>query len=124
MDLRYAGLIWVNTEDAGLPPMELAEAVFCNFVLKHPEGTPQLMTDILVTPPVARKEPTPIYLHGQTLEDDYRWMREKDSPEVISYLEAENAYTAGAMVGTEELQAKLYKEMLSHIKETDESVPY
>src|ERR1700737_4229241 len=81
------------------------------------------MTDILVTPPVARKEPTPIHLHGHTLEDDYRWMREKDSPEVIAYLEAENAYTAAAMAGTEELQAKPYKEMLSPIKETDESVP-
>src|ERR1700738_4574204 len=49
------------------------------------------MTDILVTPPVARKEPTPTHLHGHTLEDDYRWMREKDSPEVIAYLEAGNA---------------------------------
>ena len=82
------------------------------------------MTAIVVKPPVARKEPNPTYLHGHTLEDDYRWMREKDSPEVIAYLEAENKYTAAAMAGTAELQAKLYKEMLSHIKETDESVPY
>ncbi|WP_213803627.1 S9 family peptidase [Granulicella sp. dw_53] len=82
------------------------------------------MTAPAVNPPVARKEPTPTTLHGQTLQDDYRWMREKDSPEVIAYLEAENAYTQAAMAGTEELQAKLYKEMLSHIKETDESVPY
>jgi oligopeptidase B len=111
-------------ENAGLPQVELAEVVSCNFVLHHPEGTPQLMTDILVTPPVARKEPTPTHLHGHTLEDDYRWMREKDSPEVIAYLEAENAYTAAAMAGTKEFQTKLYKEMLSHIKETDESVPY
>ncbi len=77
-----------------------------------------------LTPPVARKEPTPTTLHGFTLEDDYRWMREKSSPEVIAYLEAENAYTSAAMKPTEELQAKLYAEMLSHIKETDESVPY
>ncbi|MCU1322954.1 MAG: Oligopeptidase [Acidobacteriaceae bacterium] len=82
------------------------------------------MTDIVVLPPVARKEPTPTHLHGQTLEDDYRWMRQKESPEVIAYLQAENAYTAASLAGTEELQAKLYKEMLSHIKETDESVPY
>src|SRR5215831_14381347 len=51
-------------------------------------------------------------------------MRDKDSPEVTAYLEAENAYTAAAMAGTEEFQERLYKEMLSHIKETDESVPY
>src|SRR5260370_11638714 len=82
------------------------------------------MTALAVNPPFARKEPTPTHLHGHTLEDDYRWMRVKESAEVIAYLEAENAYTQAVMEGTEELQAKLYKEMLSHIKETDESVPY
>ena len=82
------------------------------------------MTQSTVTPPVARPEPTPTTLHGQTLEDNYRWMRDKSSPELIAYLTAENEYTASVMQSTEELQAKLYAEMLSHIKETDESVPY
>jgi oligopeptidase B len=82
------------------------------------------MTQNLITPPSARKESTPTTLHGHVLEDDYRWMRDKTSAEVISYLEAENAYTDSAMEPTKELQAKLYAEMLSHIKETDESVPY
>jgi oligopeptidase B len=82
------------------------------------------MTLSTVAPPSARKEPTLTSLHGQTLEDDYRWMRDKASPELIAYLEAENAYTQSVMASTEELQAKLYAEMLSHIKETDESVPY
>ena len=82
------------------------------------------MIEIAAKPPVARKDPTPTTLHGQTLEDDYRWMRDKSSPEVTAYLEAENAYTSAVMKPTEELQAKLYAEMLSHIKETDESVPY
>ncbi len=50
-------------------------------------------------------------------------MREKSSPEVIEYLEAENRWTEAEMASTTELQAKLYAEMLSHIKETDESVP-
>ncbi|MDQ2833518.1 MAG: S9 family peptidase [Acidobacteriota bacterium] len=76
------------------------------------------------TPPVARKEPTPTHLHGHVLEDDYRWMRDKGSPEVLAHLEAENAYTLSVMKPTEQLQAKLYAEMLSHIKETDVSVPY
>jgi len=75
-------------------------------------------------PPVARRDPTPTPLHGITLHDDYRWMRDKDSPEVIAYLEAENAYTEAFMAPTAGLQARLYAEMLSHIKETDESVPY
>src|ERR1700735_3075284 len=82
------------------------------------------MTQSLVTPPSARKESTPTTLHGYVLEDDYRWMRDKASPEVTAYLEAENAYTESVMTPTKKLQAKLYAEMLSHIKETDESVPY
>jgi oligopeptidase B len=83
--------------------------------------TPSRLT---AQPPVARREPTPTTLHGVTLQDDYRWMRDKESPEVIAYLNAENAYTAAAMAPTADLQATLYAEMLSHIKETDESVPY
>lgn len=74
--------------------------------------------------PTARRDPKSILRHGQTLSDEFGWMREKSSPEVISYLDAENAYTAAMMEGTEELQAKLYTEMLAHIKETDESVAY
>lgn len=77
-----------------------------------------------LTPPIARQDPTPTTLHGHTLEDNYRWMRDKDSPEVIEYLQAENQYTLSQMAPTTDLQAKLYAEMLSHIKETDESVPY
>lgn len=77
-----------------------------------------------VNPPVAARRPHPTHLHGQTLEDDYFWLREKESPEVIAHLEAENAYTAARMAGTEALQERLYREMLSHIKETDTSVPY
>jgi len=82
------------------------------------------MTQSTIRPPRARQEPTPTTLHGQTLEDDYRWMREKSSPELVSHLEEENAYTLSVMASTERLQAKLYAEMLSHIKETDESVPH
>jgi oligopeptidase B len=82
------------------------------------------MTQSTIRPPHARQEPTPTTLHGQTLEDNYRWMRDKSSPEVIAHLEAENAYTLSVMAPTEELQKKLYAEMLSHIKETDVSVPY
>src|SRR5271165_4302476 len=62
-------------------------------------------------PPVARRDPTPTMLHGVTLRDDYRWMRDKDSPEVIEYLNAENGWTAAAMEPTAELQATLYAEM-------------
>jgi oligopeptidase B len=55
--------------------------------------------------------------------DNYFWIRNKSDPQVISYLEAENAYTAAKMKHTEALQQKLYDEMLSRIKENDLSVP-
>ena len=74
-------------------------------------------------PPVARKVPHEIKIHGHTLKDDYFWMREKATPEVISHLEAENAYTEAAMASTKGLQETLYKEMLGRIKQTDLSVP-
>ena len=82
------------------------------------------MTQSTIQPPHARQEPTPTTLHGQTLEDNYRWMRDKSSSEVLAHLEAENAYTLSVMSTTEELQKKLYTEMLSRIKETDVSAPY
>lgn len=73
--------------------------------------------------PAAKRIPHPTTQHGQVLADDYFWLREKSSPEVIEYLNAENAYTAEWLKPTENLQAKLFVEMKSHIKETDTSVP-
>jgi oligopeptidase B len=83
-----------------------------------------LAADPTLQPPRARRQPSPTALHGHTLEDDFAWMRDKSSPELIAHLEAENAYTAAVMQPTLPLQTELYLEMLSHIKETDESVPY
>jgi len=77
-----------------------------------------------IAPPIARAERTEATLHNHTLVDDYAWLRQKTSPEVTAYLEAENAYTDAVMKLTEALQKTLYDEMVSHIKETDESVPF
>ena len=77
-----------------------------------------------VPPPVADREPHTTALHGTTLIDEYAWLRDKGAPRVTAYLEAENAYTAAAMAGTETLQGALYDEILSHIQEDDSSVPY
>jgi len=75
-------------------------------------------------PPVARKNPKRTQLHGYTLTDDYAWLRDKQSPEVIAYLEAENAYTTAVMEPAAPLIDRLYAEMLSHVQQTDVSVPY
>jgi oligopeptidase B len=74
--------------------------------------------------PIARKIHTEQTLHGATLVDDYAWLREKENPEVTAYLEAENAYAEAVMAPLAGLREKLYEEMLSHIKQTDVSVPY
>ncbi len=76
------------------------------------------------TPPVAKKQPKTTTIHGDTLVDNYFWLREKSNPEVIDYLKAENEYTAAIMKPTEQFQTALYQEMLRRIKETDLSVPY
>ncbi len=75
-------------------------------------------------PPVAKKEAKITALHGEERLDNYAWLCDKKSPEVIAYLEAENAYTAAVMKPTEDLQKALYGEFLSRIKQTDLSVPY
>ncbi len=74
--------------------------------------------------PMTTKKPKTTNIHGVTLVDDYFWLREKTNPEVIAHLRAEDAYTEEMMKPTAGLQEKLYKEMLSHIKQTDVQVPY
>ena len=79
--------------------------------------------ETLPKPPVAKKSPKVTRINGDTLVDDYFWMREKTNPEVTSYLEAENAFTDAVMKPTEAFREALYKEMVARIKETDLSVP-
>jgi oligopeptidase B len=80
--------------------------------------------DEVAKPPVAKKLPKTTSIHGQTLTDDYFWLRDKTNPEVKAYLDAENSYTDSVMKHTAEQQESLYKEMVGHIKETDIGVPY
>jgi len=77
----------------------------------------------LPAPPVARIVPKTDTLHGDVRVDNYFWLRDRQNPEVVSYLEAENRYTDSAMAGTRQLQETLYQEMLGRIRQTDLSVP-
>jgi oligopeptidase B len=77
-----------------------------------------------ITPPVARRHPVEHVIHEDRRIDPYNWLHDKNSPEVIAYLNAENAYTDSVLAGTEALQEKLYQEMLGRIQQTDLSVPY
>ncbi len=74
--------------------------------------------------PIAKKIEKELTIHGDTRIDPYYWLNQREDPEVIAYLEAENAYTAELMKGTEGLQETLYDEIVARIPKTDESVPY
>ena len=59
--------------------------------------------------PRAKSVPHLLRLHGETIRDDYVWLREKSDPEVIAHLEAENAYADEVLAPTADLQEHLYK---------------
>ncbi len=75
-------------------------------------------------PPVAPKHPHSVTLHGDTRVDDYHWLRNKESPDVTAYLEAENAYAEEQTGSIAPLQKTLYDEIVARIQETDQSAPY
>lgn len=74
-------------------------------------------------PPAAEVIPHELEAHGDVRVDDYYWLRERENPEVISYLVAENAYMDGVMFSTVALQTELFDEIKGRIKQTDSSVP-
>ena len=77
-----------------------------------------------IQPPIAKKISKELKIHNDTRIDNYYWLNDKENPEVIEYLNAENAYTKSVMQHTEGFQKELFEEMKARIKEDDESVPY
>ena len=78
----------------------------------------------MMNPPRAKKIKKELTIHGDTRIDNYYWLNDRENPEVISYLEEENAYTKAMMAHTEDLQKQLFDEIVGRIKQTDMSVPY
>lgn len=74
--------------------------------------------------PKAKKIEKKLEKHGDVRTDEYYWLNERENPEVISYLNAENAYAEAMMKDTEQFQKDLFEEIKSRIKEDDSSVPY
>jgi oligopeptidase B len=87
------------------------------------QPAPGFPPEALPQPPVARRIPHVGSIHGHTWTDDYFWLRNREDPEVLAYLEAENRYTEAVMAPTEELRQRLFTEMRGRIKESDLSVP-
>lgn len=77
----------------------------------------------MIKPPVAERRPVSLRRHGETRLDDYYWLRERNNPQVVDYLKAENAYTEAILAGTDSLQETLYQEIRERLREDDASAP-
>ncbi len=73
--------------------------------------------------PAAKRVPAERTFHGDTVVDEYAWLADKDNPDTISYLEAENAYTEALTSGQTGLRDQIFGEIKGRTKETDLSVP-
>ena len=82
------------------------------------------MIDKNIPVPLATKKPKELTIHGVTRTDPYYWLNERENPEVIDYLTAENQYTDTLLAHTKAFQEKLYNELVGRVKQTDMSVPY
>src|SRR5580704_19148869 len=77
----------------------------------------------MASPPSAPRRPHVISAHGDDREDPWFWLREREDPEVLAYLQAENAFTEEATAPLADFRVDLFEEMKARIKETDMSVP-
>src|SRR5689334_11350759 len=73
--------------------------------------------------PLAAKRPYEINQHGVIRNDEYYWMRERDNPEALKYLQDENEYLEEVLQHIRPLREQLFEEMKGRIKETDQTVP-
>ncbi|GGQ71059.1 S9 family peptidase [Couchioplanes azureus] len=82
-----------------------------------------MTTEMPTTPPAARQVPTERTFHGDTVTDEFAWLAEKENPETIAYIEAENAWTQRATAHLESLRNTIFEEIKGRTQETDLSVP-
>ncbi len=77
-----------------------------------------------IIPPIAQPNPVTLEKHGHTRIDPYYWLNDRENPDVIAYLTAENDYTEAVMSHRKQLEHDLFEEIKGRIKQTDLSVPY
>jgi oligopeptidase B len=82
------------------------------------------MKEEALKPPVVKEIKKELTIHNNTRTDEYYWLNQREKPEVIKHLEAENSYRESVMEHTKEFQDKLFHEIIGRIKKTDNSVPY
>lgn len=79
---------------------------------------------LMPTPPRAKRVPHRLEHHGHVRTDEYYWLRDRENPEVLAYLQAENEYAATLRSHTRELEQTLFDEIRGRIQPTDLSVPF
>ncbi len=96
----------------------------CNKTERMDSKSSAMYEKMDIQAPVAKKVAKELSMHGDTRIDEYYWLNERENPDVIAYLEAENDYKNKVMAHLKSFQDKLFQEMKGRIKEQDESVPY
>ena len=96
------------------------QALGSETAMNHPK------IDTSPKPPVAKKIPHKMTIHGDTRIDNYYWMRDdsRTDPEILAHLEAENSYKEAMLASSKGLQDKLYEEMVGRLEKDKSTVPY
>lgn len=100
--------------------LTLCLAIFMNSC----KTTPEMKPNTSINPPLAEQKPYQHKIHGDIRMDEFYWLKDRDNPEVIDYLERENDYYKKSTAHMEDFQNDLFQEMKARIKEDDTSVPY
>jgi oligopeptidase B len=85
---------------------------------------PSQSRPLMPTPPRAKRVPHRLEHHGHVRTDEYYWLRDRENPEVLAYLQAENEYAATLRSHTRDLEQALFEEICGRIQPTDLSVPF
>lgn len=133
-------IAFMTTSSISLPESKFPNAVSCIFAVivilslgnckraaDVSTGTTSPLMNMIgknIPAPVATKYPKELNTHGDIRQDPYYWLNDRENPEVISYLQDENAYLDTMTAHSKPFQEKLYNEMIGRIKQTDMSVPY
>ena len=99
-------------------------SLFSLLIIACTNTIPEMKPDASLNPPIAEQKPYQHKIHNDIRMDPYYWLKERENPEVIDYLERENDYYQMSTKHLIPLQDELFKEMKGRIKEEDNSVPY
>ena len=91
--------------------------------MSHTSSAPAAAKEPTLQPPVAKQVPTRREHHGDVFVDNYEWLRDKESAEVVDHLKAENAYQEALTAHQEPLREAMFREIKGRTQETDLSVP-